>query len=70
MKRKLTPTSTKYGLVFWIIYFVCMIVIMFVPKPIDLVTKIFMFFIMTLITLHFWARSDYFDLLESKYGGG
>ncbi len=56
MKEELTPTSTVFGGFFWITHFMCITIIFLFN---DLITKIFMFFIMTLITLHFWARSDY-----------
>lgn len=60
-KQKLIPTSTRFGMFFWITYFVCISLIFLFN---DLTTKICMFLIMTLITLHFWTRSDYLEQIQ------
>ena len=73
MKRKLTPTSNGYGIFFWVVYFISIISIMIIStittKGVRIILSIPLLLIMISITGHFWARSDYFDLLKNEYGG-
>ena len=67
MKRKLSPTSNGFGIFFWVVYFISIIAIMIVStittKGVRIILSIPLFLLMISITGHFWARSDYPELI-------